>query len=480
MEKNGVTNVYKASGREVARAFGISLIASLTIVAAVILKFTLLERITGMKPASVAYVLFSLIIAVIFFSYYIYAVCSRSELVKNRRLFAAVNTAIAITVVTNIYAERYSAFLMPCMMAAYIIAVISHGRDAFVANVFTNVLIFFILIVQKNLPGGSVDYYAVISKFAQGLIGGTVVAYWVSNNRRRLHFLLKGLLVGVFSVLAVFAMFAAFGEEPYSPKSIGLLAAGTLGQVVIAFILQPIFESVFNLVTDSRLIELTDHNMPLIKRLKEEAPGTFNHSLAVANFAELCAIAIGENPYLARACAYYHDVGKLVNPQFFKENQSEINPHDGLLPEVSAEIIRGHTTEGKRLCDENRIPPEVSDVTIEHHGTLPVYVFYNKAKQLTDGDVDIADYSYRAKTPVSKSAAIIMLCDSGEAAIRAMDNPDAERVDKLLRTLISQRIAAGQFDDCDITLRDLDVIRQTIISGFGGQFHKRLRYPDGR
>ena len=281
------------------------------------------------------------------------------------------------------------------------------------------------------------------------------------------------------SVLAVFAVVSAFGEKILTLKEIGFLAGGTFGQVIVAVALQPVFESMFNLVTNTRLVEFTDHNAPLIKRLKEEAPGTFIHSLAVANFAEVCASAIGENPYLARACAYYHDVGKLVNPLHFKENQPDDNPHDGLLPEVSAEIIRGHTTEGKRLCDEYRIPHEISDITVQHHGTLPIYVFLNKAKQLTDGEVDIEEYSYHGHTPVTKIAAIIMLCDSSEAAIRAMDNPDAERVDKLLRKLISDRINARQFDDCDITLRDLDIIRMTIISAYGGQFHKRLKYPDG-
>lgn len=479
MEKSVTVNIRSATAREVLRAFGVYLIAAACIIAAVVLKFTLLEKITELKHAAVSYVFFSLIIAVIFLSHFIYAVYSRAALVKNLRNFAAIYTAITITVIANIYIESYSEFLMPCMMAAYIVATVSSGRDAFVANIFTNLIIFYVLIVQKNLPGGSVNYYAVISKFAQGLIGGTVVAYWVSGNTKRLHFLVKGFLIGLFSVLAVFATFTALGEGSYDLKNIGLLAAGTLGQVIVAFILQPVFESVFNLLTNTRLMELTDHNMPLIKRLKEEAPGTFNHSLAVANFAEMCASAIGENPYLARACAYYHDVGKLVNPQYFKENQGDANPHDGLLPEVSIELIRSHTTEGKRLCDEYRIPPEISSVAVEHHGTLPIYVFYTKAKQLTDGEVDINKYSYRGHTPVSKIAAIIMLCDSGEAAIRAMDDPDAERVDKLLRSLISARIAAGQFDDCDITLRDLDTIRQTIINAFGGQFHKRLQYPDG-
>ncbi|WP_251547795.1 HDIG domain-containing metalloprotein [Pumilibacter intestinalis] len=458
----------------IARAFCIYFAASAVIVTATVLKFALIEHIRD-DFSVLSYMLFSAVIAIILLGHFLYVVCSRRKLLENRREFGAIYAAMAFTVIANVYLETINSFLMPAMLAAFVISALSNGRDAFCANIFTNVLILFILLTQNRLTG-SENYYTIVSKFAQGLTAGTIVAYWLSGETRRFGFIIKGLIVAVLSVVAVFAVVAAFGEHTLTLADIAYLSGGTLGQVFLAVVLQPIFEAIFNLVTDMRLVELTDHNAPLVKRLKEEAPGTFIHSLAVANFAEVCASAIGENPYLARACAYYHDVGKLMNPLHFKENQPDGNPHDGLLPEVSAEIIRSHSTEGKKLCDEYRIPPEVSDVTVEHHGTLPIYVFYNKAKQLTDGDVNIEDYSYHGHTPVSKIAAIIMLCDSGEAAIRAMDNPDAERVDNLLRKLISDRINAGQFDDCDITLRDLDVIRRTIIAAYGGQFHKRIKY----
>ncbi len=458
------------------RAFGVYFASAVCIMAAVIVKFVFLAKINT-RYSAVAYLLFSVTIAVILLGHHIYVVFSRAALVRNLRTLGAVYTAMTLSVIANIFLESVSAFLMPAMLAAYIAATFSNGRDAFVANLFSNVLVFFILMTQNHFV--EVNYYGIVAKFAQGLAAGSVVAYWVSSGTKRLMFLWKGFVVGVLSIGAVYAMTAAMGERNYRLTDLAFLMTGTFGQVIAAVILQPVFEAVFNLVTNTRLMDLTDHNAPLIKRLREEAPGTFNHCLAVANFAEVCAAAIGENPYMARACAYYHDVGKLKNPIYFKENQADENPHDELLPEVSAEIIRSHTTEGKKLCDEHRIPHEISDVTVQHHGTLPIYVFYNKAKQLTDGEVDITEYSYHGKTPVSKVAAIIMLCDTGEAAIRAMDNPDAERVDKLLKKLINDRIAAGQFDDCDITLRDLDTIRQTIMSAYGGQFHKRLRYPDG-
>lgn len=460
------------------KAFGIFIASSFLIVAAALLKFIFIEKIRMEENTEFAYLLFSVSVIIILSSHFIYVVCSRKVLLEHLRLLAAIYTAITLSVIANIYLEAINIYLMPVMLSALVIATLSHGRDAFMANIFSNILVFFILLAQNYLSG-IMEYSSIIALIAIGLATGTIAAYWISNDTNRLKFLGKGLLISACATALVFLIITIFGNQIPTWANFGFLVAGKFGQVLVAFILQPVFESSFNLITNTRLVELTDHNMPLIKRLKEEAPGTFNHSLAVANFAEICASAIGENPYLARACAYYHDVGKLANPIYFKENQADGNPHDGLLPEVSSEIIRSHTFEGKKLCDEYRIPEEVSHVTIQHHGTLPIFIFYNKAKQLTDSEVDLAEYSYHGSIPVTKIAAIIMLCDSSEAAIRAMNNPDPERVDNLLRKLISDRIDAGQFDDCDISLRDLDIIRQTIISAYGGQFHKRLRYPGG-
>lgn len=477
MEKTTTTNAATTPIQRILRAFLIYLCSAVCIVAAAVLKFLFLENIKTSFTA-VSYILFAVMLAVILLGHFIYVACSRSVLLATPKLLAAIYTALTVSVIACIYLELLNVLFMPCLLAALIVATLSHGRDAFAANLFSNVLVFFILMTQNYFAAAS-NYHGIVAMFAQGLVGGTIVSYWISNDARRLNFLCKGLIVSVLSIGIVFATTTAFGVRKYALSEVAFLIGGTLGQVVVAVILQPVFETVFNIVTNTRLVELTDHSAPLIKRLREEAPGTFSHCLAVANFAEMCASAIGENPYLARACAYYHDVGKLMNPQYYKENQGDTNPHDGLLPEVSAELIRSHTVNGKKLCEQYHIPREISDITVQHHGTLPIYIFYVKAQQLTDGEVDLADYSYHGHTPVSKIAAIIMLCDSSEAAIRAMDNPNAERVDKLLRSIISARIEGGQFDDCDITMRDLDVIRQTIMDAYGGHFHKRLRYPDG-
>ena len=465
------------SKKSILIALGIFAVSAAAILTAILLKFALVQKIKT-EHTAVSYIVLAGTVFTILLSYLFYILYSRAQLVQKPRLLAAIYFSVTVTVIACLYLEMVSVFLMPVMFTAFLLAPLTRGRDVFVSNVFSNILIFFVLTTQNYFASGD-DYFKIITMFAIGVIGGTAISYWVNSNAHRLPLVLKGLLVAVLGVGVAFAIVVGFGGKGQL-KILGYLALGTIGQVLLSFVMQPINESMFNLLTNTRLAELTDHKMPLIKRLIEEAPGTFNHSLAVANFAEICASAIGENPYLARACAYYHDIGKLVNPQFFKENQATgENPHDGLLPEVSAEIIRSHTIEGKRLCDEYRIPHEISDVTIEHHGTLPIYIFLNKAKQLTDAAVEKNAYCYYGRTPKSKLTAIIMLCDSSEAAIRSMNDPDPERVDALLRKIIADRIADGQFNDCDISLRDLDKIRQTIVGSFGGQFHKRLVYPDG-
>ncbi len=311
-----------------------------------------------------------------------------------------------------------------------------------------------------------------------GIFGGSTVSYMLSGVVSRVKRVFISLAVSVMAGVLIFV--ASFLTERFDfVQHIGFICLSVFGQPLVALMLQPVFEFVFNLVTDSRLVELTDHNSPLMKMMIRDALGTFNHSLAVASFAEVCAIRIGENPYLAKACAYYHDVGKLKNPSFFAENQSGYNPHDELLPDVSVKIVAAHASDGYELCKKYRIPEEVARVTVQHHGTLPMMVFYYKAKKLTDGEVDIAEYSYNGETPVSKIAAIIMVCDASEAALRARGRISREEAEKLVAGIIADRIARKQFDNCDITMRDINIIKNTIVEQHSGVYHERVQYPSG-
>jgi len=426
-----------------------------------------------------------------------YLLYTRRALLVNPRELYAVGTVVAISYVITLYLEFAGIFAVPTALTAFILApIVKKRRDAFIGNLFCNFLILTTLIIEYlyAVPGSAgYDPFRILDivvMFNIGVAFGTTAAYIVSNRPGRLRFTLKSLAIAAFMYIVIVGYSLIHGSYRMADASgeIGLfftdltrnaLIFGTIaafGPFLISLILQPLLEAAFNLLTNSRLMDLTDHNAPLVKRLRLEAPGTFSHSLAVASFAEMCAAAIGEDPYIARAAAYYHDIGKLENPEYYKENQGEKNPHDELLPEVSAEIIRSHTEDGLSLCEKYRIPIEVSHVTVQHHGTMVIPVFYEKAKKLTDSTVEPVQYSYHGVSPRSKIAAIIMLCDVSEAAIRAMDKPDGQKVDELLTGLIHERIKAKQFEKCEISLKDLNTIKETIIKAYGGLYHSRLSY----
>ena len=451
-------------------------LAYVSVLGSVLLRFAF--RPDALTP--LAYVLLVAGIAALLVSMLVYFIYSRRGLIFNLRELSAVSASMAVGYTFCMCLALIDEYLMPVAVTAFLIAPIARRRDAFVCSLATVIMVTWTLLIGIN-GGIDVALRDLLPIFLVGILSGTLAAYTVSTDTNRLSYVIKGTVIGVGGVAIYFLFFLVRWQLMDFVYDLPYMAIALILQVLTGLALQPVIERVFNLVTNSRLVELSDRNSPLIKRLMNEALGTFSHSMSVANFAEMCAAAIGENPYLARACAYYHDVGKLANPMYFKENQAgQANPHDDLLPEVSAEIIRSHTTEGLKLCKQYRIPDEISHVTVQHHGTLSIPVFYNKAQKLTDGEVDPYEYSYHGITPVTKIAAIIMICDSGEAAIRAMDNPTGERVDKLLKSLIDSRIAAGQFDNCDITLRDLNTVRRTIVDSFGGIYHQRLKYPDGK
>ncbi|MCL2371060.1 MAG: HDIG domain-containing protein, partial [Firmicutes bacterium] len=434
------------------------LITFLAIVSAFIVKVTVIEMVRdNVLPLIVSV---SLGYALILGTLFIYVYNTRRKIVYRAKLLAAICFAFGLTAVFAIFISHISVFLIPAALAAFIVSTFAEARDAFVVNILINVLIAFTVIIEILIGNCSELLLNIIWVMLFGILTGSWVSYYISKNARRISYIGKGLSVGIISaglfigvlLLQELLIYNTIVWGDLIMHSAFILGA-VVGQVIIGFIVQPPIESIFNLITNARLVEFTDHHHPLIARLVKECPGTFNHSLNVANFAEICAVAIGENPYMARAAAYYHDIGKLVNPLYFRENQSDYNPHDELMPEVSAEIIRNHVKEGEKLCAKYRIPKELSDITAQHHGTLPIAVFYNKAKSFTDSEVDIKAYSYDESLPESKISAIIMLCDGGEAAVRSLDNPDGKAVDTIMRKLISERIDAGQFDNCDITLK---------------------------
>lgn len=254
-------------------------------------------------------------------------------------------------------------------------------------------------------------------------------------------------------------------------------ALGCFFSVIGYMIFLPVFEVLFSELTVFRLRELTSDDAKLIKKLREEAPGTYNHSVVVAQLAQACAIAIGEDGELARAAAYYHDMGKLKNPEMFTENQSDYNMHNELSPELSADIIRSHTRDGAQLIRKNHLPEFFADCAIQHHGTMPIKYFYAKALKMSDGELNIANYSYAGPTPRTKIAAILMIVDASEAASRSLKNRSPKAVEELVTSLIEERLDMDQFANCDITMRELTIISHTVAVTLSGVYHNRIAYP---
>jgi putative nucleotidyltransferase with HDIG domain len=264
--------------------------------------------------------------------------------------------------------------------------------------------------------------------------------------------------------------------------------AGAINGLVTALIVQgalPALESLFRLPTVTALLDLADRNHPLLRELEHEALGSYNHSVMVASLVERACRAIGADPLLGSVAALYHDIGKVRQPHFFIENQQGIaNPHDGLEPEVSALIIMNHVVDGVELATSYRLPPEVVACIGSHHGTMLVKFFYEEAVERAGGDrgaVDEQAFRYQGHRPRSREAAVLLLADSCEATTRAMamsrGNLPREDIESTVDRLLDERMVDGQFDDAEITLRELRVVRDTIVDSLVGIYHPRIAYP---
>ncbi len=253
----------------------------------------------------------------------------------------------------------------------------------------------------------------------------------------------------------------------------------TVAVILLGFGSMPLWESVFGILTPTTLIELTKPTKPLLRRLTIEAPGTYHHSLIVANLAEEAAVKIGANPHITRVASYYHDIGKLSNPSYFAENQDGVSLHKSLTPQESTDIIKSHITEGISLAKRYKLPKQIIDVAYQHHGNTLVKYFYIKAFEL-DENIKEEDFRYIGDKPKTKEAGIIMLADSVEAAVRSVikNVTSKEDLEAFVSKLINDKILDGQLDECDLTYHEVKLIKETFMNVFKGMYHERVAYPE--
>lgn len=362
----------------------------------------------------------------------------------------------------------------PFAFLAIMAATLFGRREAVFLNIIYSLILF---VIDINISQ-SADMWQSCAGLIISFCAGMTVVFVSPMIKSRLQSILLVFLLLVPIELIIGLMEIVFADD--MGANLILLGYGALGaffSIVLYMVLLPVFELLFSELTVFRLRELTSDDAKLIKKLKKEAPGTYNHSVVVAQLAEACASAIGEDGELARAAAYYHDMGKLKNPEMFTENQSDYNMHNELSPELSADIIRSHARDGARLIKKNHLPEFFADVAVQHHGTMPIKFFYAKALKMSDGEINVANYSYPGPVPRTKIAAILMIADASEAAARSLKDRSPAAVEALVRSIIEERLDMDQFSNCDITMRELSIITTTIASSLSGVYHSRVAYP---
>ncbi len=315
---------------------------------------------------------------------------------------------------------------------------------------------------------------------AMAVMGGVTAVYSVARLRHRWHFAVATVVVALANAFAILTW--DLGQQPRPEVLLQDLVWGGVNAamaVALAFILLPVAERLFGLTSDITLLELSDLNRPLLKRLQLEAPGTYHHSMVVGSLAERAAEAIGANSLLARVSAYYHDIGKLGKPEYFNENipPHVRNPHEKLSPNMSTLVVKSHLNEGLELARREHLPRAVRAAIPEHHGTMVMAYFYAKALE-TDAGARREDFSYPGPRPRSKETAILMLADGVEGASRALSEPTPSRIRGLVTRQIEERVQQGQLDECGLTLQELARIREAFIPVLTATFHVRVKYPE--
>ncbi len=406
---------------------------------------------------------------------------------SKRRAFALVSSAIVVetalmrigfTFGDSVAAQMSRApfddptfwnFAIPFAAAALLVAMLVDTQLAFLAGIISA------LFAGMLAPTGI--QYAIYA-----LISSSAAIYGIGRYRERQSVTIAGLFVGAMNILMALAL-TAYAEQAFSLNTIVMAAGcGFVGGLLTTIFTAgglPINESLFGILTDVKLLELSNADLPVLGQLALRAPGTNQHSHAVGQLAEDACRAVGANPLLARIGALYHDIGKLAAPEYFVENQLGSNPHDRLRPSQSARIITSHVTYGLRLAKEINLPKKIADFIPQHHGTRTLHFFLRKAQaQAKPGEiVDEKEFRYPGPKPQFKEAAIMMLADSCEAAARSLARPDPDNIRAIVLKIVDAIISDGQLDACELSLRELTTIREAVIGALTAIYHARIDYP---
>ncbi|MDR9417192.1 MAG: HDIG domain-containing protein [Gracilimonas sp.] len=415
-----------------------------------------------------------IIIIAVTFVFFMYIYLYRRKITSNNSLFFLVFLTMGlVSLAAGLinYFDIANPYIIPVAIAPIILTIIFDSRVGLVASITLASLL--------GLVNGS-SFEFVIATFAACSLG--VFSVRDIKDRSQFFFTTPGIvLISYFVVLGSFGVTALKGWEQFGTDLLYVVISCVF--ILFTYPMILLYEKMFGVTTDFTLIELGDTNQPLLKELMNKAPGTFHHSLQVANLSEAAASAIGANSLLCRVGALYHDIGKMVKPEYFVENQSKgTNEHDKLKPQMSAMVIKAHVSEGVKMAENEDLPDIIVDFVKTHHGTSVIRYFFEKAKEDDDLKSILQEdqFRYEGPLPSTKETGILLLADGIEAASRAMKNPTYPKLENLVNRMVDDRVSEGQLSHCPLTFRHLQIIKETFLNILVGVYHSRVEYPEDK
>lgn len=408
------------------------------------------------------------IVTIFFFYLYLY----RKSIFENNAMLLLVLIAMSLICVASSIAydfEDISAYVVPVAITPIILTIIFDSRVGLLSTIT--------LALLTGLINGNDFEYVVATTVACSL---GLFSVRDIKKRSQFFFTTPGIVFICYTFVIISFNMTAFEDGQELLNNLFFVVINAIF-ILFTYPLILLFEKTFNVTTDFTLIELSDNNLPLLKDLMNRAPGTFHHSLQVANLAEAAAGAIGANGLLCRVGALYHDIGKMEKPGYFTENQSGTNEHDKLKPRMSALVIKAHVTNGVKMAKEHGLPEILIDFIKTHHGTSLIKFFYVKAKENSDKEKDEIqeeDFRYDGPLPKTKETGILLLADGVEAASRAMKDPNYQKLENLINKMVDDRVYEGQLSKTPLTFQDIRVIKETFLNILVGIYHSRVEYPD--
>jgi putative nucleotidyltransferase with HDIG domain len=451
--------------------------------------YDLLQDLDVLKNTTNLWPYIGMLMMVSLFVFGLYMFIRQSQLaimVNNGHLLMLllINILTIISIVIISFGQNqnfpFIGYMAPIALGSILITILLDAKIAFISSVIFSILASIILNVRNDL----------LFDYRYGFVAAVVCLvsiFAIHKASQRSTILRAGIMISVFATISSISFILI--ENSYTLKnvlySIAFSVTGGIITAVLVIGLLPFFEIAFGILSPLKLVELSNPNHPLLRKLLTETPGTYHHSVMVGNLSESAAEAIGADGLLCRVGSFYHDIGKTKRPSYFIENQTNIeNPHDQMDPSLSKSIIIAHARDGVDMLLNHHMPKPLRDIAEQHHGTSLLVFFYHKAlKQLEqDGDtetvIDEMEYRYPGPKAQTREAAIVGIADSIEAAVRSMRNPTKEQIETMIRKIIKARLDDGQLDECDLTMKELDLVARSLKETLLGIFHSRIEYPE--